>query len=557
MSVAERPAVADASGRGAAFASPQGGEALQVVEPLIFASSSAGRRAVRFPEPSPAARAAAAGQPGLPDDARRRTAPHLPEVSELDMLRHFNRLSHLNHAIDLGFYPLGSCTMKYNPKVNEWAASLAGFAGSHPLDPAIAAQGSLELEWLLSELLKEISGFAAVSLQPAAGAHGELTGMLMTRAYHRSRGEGETRNRVLVPDSAHGTNPATASMVGFQTVTIPSNERGGIDLEALRAALGPDTAALMITNPSTLGIFEDQIDQVVAAVHGAGAIAYMDGANLNAIMGRFRPGEAGFDVMHFNLHKTFSTPHGGGGPGAGPVGVSERLAPFLPGPLPLLVEGDAAEVRRNAWEGRSTVGARFALEEPGARPTSIGKVRAHTGNFGMFVRAYTYIRSNGDAGLRAVSEDAVLAANYLRVRLADAYDLPYDRVCKHEVVFSGRRQKREHGVSTLDIAKAILDHGIHPPTIYFPLIVEEALMIEPTETESIETLDRFVGVMHAIAERAASDPESLKTAPHTTPVGRLDEAGAARHPDLRHDFAAAPGDDLARAPAERRATGPE
>jgi glycine dehydrogenase subunit 2 len=464
-------------------------------------------------------------------------------VSELDLLRHFNRLSHLNHAIDLGFYPLGSCTMKYNPKVNEWAARLPGLAGSHPLDPAEASQGSLELQWLLGELLREVSGMAAISLQPAAGAHGELTGMLMTRAYHRSRGEGEQRTRVLVPDSAHGTNPATASMVGYATVTIPSNERGGIDLDALRAALGPDTAALMITNPSTLGIFEDQIDQVVASVHEAGAIAYMDGANLNAILGRFRPGDAGFDCVHINLHKTFSTPHGGGGPGAGPVAVSERLAPFLPAPLPLLVDGDPDEVRRNAWAGRSTPGARFALEAPGARSTAIGQVRAFTGNFGMHVRAYTYIRSNGAEGLREISDDAVLAANYLRVRLADAFDLPYDRICKHEVVFSGRRQKHEHGVTTLDIAKAILDHRIHPPTIYFPLIVEEALMIEPTETESLETLDRFVEVMHEIAATAATDPGSLKAAPLTTPVGRLDEAGAARHPDLRHSFATAAGPD--------------
>jgi glycine dehydrogenase subunit 2 len=426
--------------------------------------------------------------------------------------------------------------MKYNPKVNEWAARLPGLADSHPLDPDLLAQGSLELEWLLAELLKEISGFAAISLQPAAGAHGELTGMLMTRAYHRSRGEGDQRTRVLVPDSSHGTNPATATMVGYTAVTIPSSPRGGIDLDALRAALGPDTAALMITNPSTLGIFEDQIDQVISAVHAAGAIAYMDGANLNAILGRFRPGEAGFDVMHFNLHKTFSTPHGGGGPGAGPVGVGERLAAFLPSPLPRLVAGDPELVLRNAWAGRSTPDARFALEEPGQRPTSIGKVRAHTGNFGMFVRAYTYIRSNGAAGLRQVSDDAVLAANYLRVRLADAYDLPYDRICKHEVVFSGRRQKREHGISTLDIAKAILDHRIHPPTIYFPLIVEEALMIEPTETETLETLDAFVGIMHGIAEQAIEDPDALRRAPLTTPVGRLDEAAAARRPDLRYDF---------------------
>jgi glycine dehydrogenase subunit 2 len=536
VSVAERPAATDASGRGAAFGGPPGGNEPTVVEPLIFDASAPGRRAVRFPAPSAAAREAASGQPELPAGSRRAVAARLPEVSELDLLRHFNRLSQLNHAIDIGFYPLGSCTMKYNPKVNEWAARLPGFAESHPLDPASCSQGSLELEWLLAELLKEISGFAAVSLQPAAGAHGELTGMLMTRAYHRSRGEGQQRTRVLVPDSAHGTNPATASMAGYQTVTIRSNERGGIDLGSLREALGPDTAALMITNPSTLGIFEDQIDQVIAAVQEAGAIAYMDGANLNAILGRFRPGEAGFDVMHFNLHKTFSTPHGGGGPGAGPVGVSERLAPFLPGPLPLLAAGDPATVCDNAWAGRSTPGARWELEPRDARPESIGKVRAFTGNFGMFVRAYTYIRANGEAGLRAVSDDAVMAANYLRVRLADAYDLPYDRICKHEVVFSGRRQKRANGVTTLDIAKAILDHGIHPPTIYFPLIVEEALMIEPTETESLETLDRFVDAMHEIAELAASDPEALKRAPETTPVGRLDEAGAARRPDLAHRF---------------------
>jgi glycine dehydrogenase subunit 2 len=543
MSVTERPAPPagapsdeNQSGRGAAFSSPPGAAETRLVQPLIFASSRPGRRDVRFPKPSDEARAAAASQADLPNEALRSAPAHLPEVSELDLLRHFNRLSHLNHAIDLGFYPLGSCTMKYNPKVNEWAARLPGLSESHPLDPPTLSQGSLELQWLLAELLREISGMAAVSLQPAAGAQGELTGLLMTRAYHRSRGEGDQRTQVLVPDSSHGTNPATATMVGYQTVTIRSNERGGIDLAALREALGPQTAALMITNPSTLGIFEDQIDQVVAAVHEAGAIAYMDGANLNAILGRFRAGDAGFDVMHFNLHKTFSTPHGGGGPGAGPVGVSQRLVPFLPEPLPLLVEGAPDEVKRNAWAGRSTPGARFALEAPGSRPESIGKVRAFAGNFGMHLRAYTYIRSNGGAGLREVSDDAVLAANYLRVRLTDAYDLPYDRISKHEVVFSGRRQKRRHGVTTLDIAKAILDYGIHPPTIYFPLIVEEALMIEPTETESLETLDRFVAVMHEIAGRAESDPEGLKAAPTTTPVGRLDEAAAARRPDLRHEF---------------------
>ena len=555
MSVAEPPGRSDASGRGAAFTGAAGGEELSIVEPILFDASRPGRRAVRFPRPSDTARAAADGQPPLPASVRRADRPRLPEVSELEMLRHFNRLAHLNHAIDIGFYPLGSCTMKYNPKVNEWAARLPGLAESHPLDPEPLSQGSLELMWLLAELLKEISGFPAISLQPAAGAHGELTGMLMTRAYHRDRSEGDRRTKVLVPDSAHGTNPATATMVGYETVTIRSNERGGIDLTALRAALGPDVAALMITNPSTLGIFEDQIDQVVAAVQEAGAIAYMDGANLNAILGRFRPGEAGFDVMHFNLHKTFSTPHGGGGPGAGPVGVSERLEPYLPAPIPTLVEGDPGEVLRNAWAGRSTPGIRFALDDD--RPRSIGKVRSCYGNFGMFVRAYTYIRSNGSEGLHTISEDAVLAANYLRIRLHDVYDLPYDRLSKHEVVFSGRRQKREHGVTTLDIAKAILDHGIHPPTIYFPLIVEEALMVEPTETESLETLDRFVEVMRGIAEQARTDPDALRRAPVTTPVGRLDEAAAARRPDLRHTFAdatdatdatAPPGEPTERAP---------
>ncbi len=531
-------AAGDPSGRGSAFASPSAGAELTIVEPTIFERSRAGRRGVRFPQPSAAARAAADDEPGLPEAARRRVAPRLPEVSELELLRHFNRLSHLNIAIETAFYPLGSCTMKYNPKVNEWAARLPGFTDSHPLDPEVLAQGSLELQWLLAALLREISGFAAVSLQPAAGAHGELTGMLMTRAFHRSNGEGGQRTKVLVPDSSHGTNPATATMVGYTTVTIPSNERGGIDLGALRTALGPDTAALMITNPSTLGIFEDQIDQVVAAVRDAGAIAYMDGANLNAILGRFLPGAAGFDVMHFNLHKTFSTPHGGGGPGAGQVGVSARLEPFLPRPLPVLRRGDAAEVLRNAWNGRATDGATFGLDWD--RPRSIGKVRSMFGNFGMHLRAYAYIRANGGDGLRGVSNDAVLAANYLRVRLADAFDLPFDRICKHEVVFSGRRQKRQNGVTTLDMAKGILDRGIHPPTIYFPLIVDEALMIEPTETESLETLDRFVEIMHDVARQAAEDPASLRAAPTTTPVGRLDEAGAARRPDLRHRFGVAP-----------------
>ena len=499
MNVTERPAT-DRSGRGAAFASPSAGDSPEVVEPLIIAASRPGRRAVRFPAPSAAAASAAMRQPEVPPAARRVDVPGLPEVSELDLLRHFNRLSHLNHSIEIGFYPLGSCTMKYNPKVNEWAARLPGLAGSHPLDPAVLSQGSLELEWLLAELLREISGFAAISLQPAAGAQGELTGMLMTRAYHRSRGEGGQRTRVLIPDSAHGTNPATASMVGYQTVTVPSNSRGGIDLEALRGALGPDTAALMITNPSTLGIFEDQIDDVLAAVHEAGAIAYMDGANLNAILGRFRPGEAGFDVMHFNLHKTFSTPHGGGGPGAGPVGVAERLAPFLPGPLPRLVAGDPQSVLANAWAGPLHRGGAVRAGGPAGTPAEHRPgSEPHRQLRHVRPRLRVHPQQRG-AGLRTISDDAVLAANYLRIRLAGTYDLPYDRICKHEVVFSGRRQRREHGVSTLDIAKAILDHGVHPPTIYFPLIVEEALMVEPTETESLETLDRFAEIMLQIAD---------------------------------------------------------
>jgi glycine cleavage system P protein (glycine dehydrogenase) subunit 2 len=515
MSV-EAPERHDASGRGAAFAGAHGGEQLTVVEPLIFERSRPGRRAVRFPAVSEAARRAGSGQPELPASVRRQEAPRLPEVSELELLRHYNRLAHLNHAIDIGFYPLGSCTMKYNPKVNEWAARLPGLAESHPYDPEPLSQGSLELMWLLSELLRDISGFAAVSLQPAAGAHGELTGLLMALAFHRSHGEGEQRTKVLIPDSAHGTNPATATMVGYETVTIRSNERGGIDLDALRAALGPDTAALMITNPSTLGIFEDQIDQVVAAVHDAGAIAYMDGANLNAILGRFRAGDAGFDVMHFNLHKTFSTPHGGGGPGAGPVGAGERLAPFLPSPRVVLADG-----------------GRYRLEEPAERPQSIGRVRAYQGNVGVLVRAYAYIRAHGGSGLVEVSEDAVLAANYLKSRLRGTYEMPFDRPCKHEFVATTRPLKAATGVRTLDVVKRLIDHGYHPPTIYFPLIVEECLLIEPTETEALETLDAFADALLAVAEEARRDPELVKSAPHETPVRRLDEATAARQPDLR------------------------
>jgi glycine dehydrogenase subunit 2 len=452
----------------------------------------------------------------IPAVHRRSAGPALPEVSEPEAMRHYVNLSQLNHAVDTGFYPLGSCTMKYNPKLNEWAARLPGFAGLHPEAPDELAQGTLELLWELERDLAEISGMRAVTLQPAAGAQGELTGILMIRAYHRSRGDLE-RDEVLVPDSAHGTNPATASMAGFKTVNVPSASDGGVDLEAFRAALGPRTAAIMITNPSTLGLFEARIGELLSAVHGAGALAYMDGANLNAIMGRFKPGEAGFDVMHFNVHKTFSTPHGGGGPGAGPVGVGDVLAPFLPTPR-VLREPDG----------------RFRLERPGERPTSIGRMRSFVGNTGVLVRAYAYIRAHGPE-LATVSEDAVLAANYLKHRLAGegSYDIPFERACKHEFIASASSLKKATGVRTLDIAKRLIDFGFHPPTIYFPLTVDEAMLIEPTETETLETLDAFADALIEIAREAREAPETVHEAPHTTPVRRLDETAAARQPNLR------------------------
>jgi glycine dehydrogenase subunit 2 len=405
--------------------------------------------------------------------------------------------------------------MKFNPKLNEWAARLPGFADLHPMAPDEVAQGTLQLLWELEQSLAEISGMRAVSLQPAAGAQGELTGILMIRAYHLERGDLE-RDEVLVPDSSHGTNPATASMAGYRTITIPSAPDGGVDIDRFRAALGPRTAAVMITNPSTLGLFETRIGELLAAVHEAGALAYMDGANLNAILGRFKPGEAGFDVMHFNVHKTFSTPHGGGGPGAGPVGVGERLLPYLPTPR-VLRQDDGT----------------FRLERFDERPTSIGRLRSFVGNTGVLVRAYAYIRAHGASGLREVSDDAVLAANYLKSRLAGTFDLPYDRACKHEFVASAASIKARSGVRTLDIAKRLIDFGFHPPTIYFPLIVDEGMLIEPTETESVETLDAFADALIAIAAEADSDPAMVKAAPHTAPVKRLDEATAARQPNLR------------------------
>jgi len=481
----------------------------QKLQPTLFERSRPGRGGDKIPHPPKDA------LDRLPA-AQRRTAPAaLPEMNEPDVVRHYVNLSQLNHAIDTGFYPLGSCTMKFNPKLNEWAARLAGFAGLHPLAPDEIAQGTLELLWELELALAEIAGMRAVTLQPAAGAQGELTGILMIRAYHRGRGD-LARTEVLVPDSSHGTNPATATMAGFRTITIPSAADGGIDVAAFEAALGPTTAAVMITNPSTLGLFESRIGELLAAVHDAGALAYMDGANLNAILGRFKPGEAGFDVMHFNVHKTFSTPHGGGGPGAGPVGVGETLLPYLPSPR-VLHDDDGT----------------YRLERPGERPTSIGRLRSFAGNTGVLVRAYAYIAAHGASGLRQVSDDAVLGANYLKSRLAATYDIPYDRACKHEFVASAATIRKETGVRTLDIAKRLIDHGFHPPTIYFPLITAEGMLIEPTETESVETLDAFADALIEIADEAHRDPGAVTSAPHTAPVRRLDEAAAARQPNLR------------------------
>jgi glycine dehydrogenase subunit 2 len=479
------------------------------LQPTLAELSVPGRGSHKVPHPP------ADALDGLPAEHRRRAPLALPELSEPDVVRHYTQLSRLNYSIDGGFYPLGSCTMKHNPKVNEWAARQPGFAWLHPLAPDELAQGTLRLMWELQRMLGEIGGFPAVCLQPAAGAHGELTGILVIRAFHLARGDTE-RDEVIVPDSSHGTNPATASMAGFRTVTVPSGPDGGVDLESLTTALGPRTAAVMLTNPSTLGLFERRITELLDAVHEAGALAYMDGANMNAILGRFRPGAAGFDVMHFNLHKTFSTPHGGGGPGAGPIAVAEHLVPFLPHPL-VVAEPDG----------------RYRLEGPDERPASIGRVRAYQGSVGVLVRAFAYIRAHGASGLQQVSEDAVLAANYLRGRVGEAYELPYEGPCKHEFVASARPLREANGVRTLDVAKRLIDHGFHPPTVYFPLIVEECLLIEPTETESLETLDAFAEALLAVAREARAEPELLRAAPVRAPVRRLDEATAARHPDLR------------------------
>jgi glycine dehydrogenase subunit 2 len=447
----------------------------------------------------------------LPPQHLRAKPAELPEVSEFDVVRHYTRLSRLNYGLDTHFYPLGSCTMKYNPKLNEDMARLPGFVRLHPLTPDEAARGALGLMVQLGEMLAEVVGMDAVSLQPAAGAQGELAGVLMIRAYHQDR-EKRPRAKILVPDSAHGTNPASTAIAGYQTVQLKSDAAGEVDLLDLERNLDEDVAALMITVPNTLGLFESKILEVTGMCHAKGAQVYMDGANLNALLGITRPGDLGFDVVHMNLHKTFTTPHGGGGPGAGPVGVKAHLAPFLPVPVPVR----HGEDYRLDWK----------------RPKSIGKLQSFWGNFGMLVRAFAYIRTMGPDGLRAVSENAILNANYIRARLKDAYDLPYAGPSMHEVVFSARRQKKL-GVTATDIAKRLLDLGFYAPSIYFPLIVEEALMIEPTETESRETLDEFCDAMVQIAREAETDPHTIHAAPVTTPVGRLDQTLAARQPNLR------------------------
>ncbi len=476
--------------------------------PLIFELSTPGRVGCSVPDPDVPVRAL---EELVPRDLLREDPPALPEVSELDVVRHYTRLSHRTFSIDEGMYPLGSCTMKYNPKIHEDLARLPGFSRLHPYTPAEHAQGALRLMWELERLLAEISGMDRVTFQPAAGAHGELVGLLMIRAYFRARGE--VRTRVIVPDSAHGTNPATAAMCGYQVVTVRSDSRGNLDVGALRDAMDESVAALMLTNPNTLGLFEERILEIAEVVHGRGGQMYLDGANFNAMLGVTRPGDQGFDVMHINLHKTFSTPHGGGGPGAGAVGVKAHLVPFLPVPT----------VERR--------GDGFVLDYD--RPQSIGKVRAFYGNFANLVRAYAYIRSLGAEGLRQVAETAVLNANYLLARLREHFDVPYPRLCKHEFVLSGARQRKLYGVTTRDMAKRILDYGFHAPTVYFPLIVDEAIMIEPTETESKRTLDEFTDALAAVAREARDAPDVVRTAPHTTPVRRLDEVRAARQPDLR------------------------
>jgi glycine dehydrogenase subunit 2 len=506
-----KPSVERGSGGGAAAETGAGGatRGLAYEEPLVFEHAASERVGVSLPAP------AGGRDPAkeLPAGFLRGEIEGMPSLAELDVVRHFTRLSAWNHGIDTGFYPLGSCTMKYNPKSSEALARLPGFAAAHPLLPAELSQGSLELMWLLERALSEISGFAATTVSPAAGAHGELCGVMMIRAFHVARGS--PRKKVLIPDTAHGTNPASAALNGYKAVEVKSGPDGRLHPDAVRAAMDEDVAAIMITNPNTLGIFESDIGAIAEVVHAKGGLVYGDGANLNALLGVARPGDMGFDVMQFNLHKTFATPHGGGGPGSGPVAVRESLVPFLP--LPLV-----------AKEG---TGFRL-VTDPKERPSTIGRLHAFHGNFGMMVRAWALIRELGPDGLRRCAELAVLNANYLRARLRDAFHLPYETDSLHEVVFTDKLQKASD-VSTMDVAKRLIDHGFHPPTVYFPLVVSGALMIEPTETESKETLDRFCEGMRAIAEQARADPEGLKAAPLKPVRARLDETRAARKPVLR------------------------
>lgn len=449
----------------------------------------------------------------IPENLLRVVPLNLPDVSEVQAVRHFTALSHQAYGVDDGMYALGSCTMKYNPKISEWAANLPGFTQIHPYQAEHLVQGSLELMYKLAQKLLAIGGMERFSLQPAAGAHGELTGVMIIKAYHKSR-EDFKRTKMLVPDSAHGTNPATCNVMGLEVIQINSNDQGLIDIDDLRAKMNDEVAGLMLTNPNTLGLFEEHIGEIADIVHAGGGLLYYDGANLNAIMGKARPGDMGFDIVHYNLHKTFSTPHGGGGPGSGPVGVKGFLQDFLP--VPLVDISDEGQYFLN-----------YDI------PHTIGKVRGFFGNFGVLLKAYTYILSLGDAGIIEACEQAVLNANYLRYHLRDAYHIPFDRVCKHELVITAQEQMEAGHVTTLDIAKRLIDYGYHPPTIYFPLIVAEAMMLEPTETEARDSLDAFIAVMHKIAEEARENPGLVQQAPHNTRVRRLDETAAARKPILR------------------------
>jgi glycine dehydrogenase subunit 2 len=489
---------------------------------LIYERSQEGRRASSLPPND-------LPVPEIPEELRRQRPPRLPELAEPELVRHFTKISGRTFGIDTGFYPLGSCTMKHNPRVNERVVNLPGFRDLHPLQEEAGSQGALELMWRLQEILAEVAGLPAVSLQPAAGSQGELTGLMLMRAYFADRGEAETRRKIVIPDTAHGTNPASVTMAGYEVTPVKTDPRGNIDVEDLRTKVDEGTAGLMLTNPSTLGLFDESIEQITRIFHEAGALMYYDGANLNAVCGISRPGDMGFDIVHFNLHKTFSQPHGGGGPGGGPIAVRERLEPFLPVPA-IVRDGEV-----------------FRLDHD--RPKTIGKVRGFCGPFGVFVRSYAYIRAYGP-GLREMSEVAVLNANYLLARLKYVYDLPFDRLCMHEFVLSARGLKREHGITALDVAKRLMDYDFHPPTIYFPLIVPEALMIEPTETEAKETLDAFVEAMLEIVRDAAERPELLKEAPHNRPVGRVDEVKAAKRAVVRYLFEDHP--DLSKEPSSAR-----